>query len=160
MEIVETILVGALVLAALALIGLILLQQGRGASVGAAFGSGSANAVFGAQGSLSFIARATGWLAVAFFAIALSLAWVAKTRFSDAAVADVIPGVPVDGAPPVPSDVPVVPAANTPVTDVPAAPVAPASGGPVTASEASAPGPTATPQPAPAGDAPAPGAPQ
>jgi preprotein translocase subunit SecG len=154
MEIVETVLIGVLVLVALALTGLILLQQGRGASVGAAFGSGSANAVFGAQGSFSFIARATTWLSVAFFAIALSLAWVAKTRFAEGDLVPVsdVPGLaetPAVGeapAAPAAGDVPPAPADMAPATDVPASP--PSSPAPTESAGAAG--------AAPAGDVPAP----
>ena len=64
----------------LALGVLVLLQQGKGADVGAAFGSGGANAVFGSQGSASFLARLTTWLAIGFFGISFGLAYTAKER--------------------------------------------------------------------------------
>ncbi len=72
------------VLACAGLIGLILLQHGKGADVGAAFGSGASQTVFGSQGSASFLTRATAVLAVAFFATSLGLAYLsgqhAKTK--------------------------------------------------------------------------------
>ena len=78
----ETILMMLLVLIALALGGLVLLQQGRGADAGAAFGSGASNTMFGSSGSASFLVKATAWLAVSFFVISFGLAWFAKERAS------------------------------------------------------------------------------
>jgi preprotein translocase subunit SecG len=62
------------VLVGLAVIALVLMQQGRGADAGAAFGSGSAGSVFGAQGSASFLSRATAIFAFVFFSTSLALA--------------------------------------------------------------------------------------
>ena len=76
----ETILLVLLVLDALALGGLVLLQQGRGADVGAAFGAGSANTMFGSGGSASFLTKMTVWLAIGFFLISFGLAYFAKER--------------------------------------------------------------------------------
>ena len=76
----EMILLGLLVADALALVGLILIQQGKGADVGAAFGSGSANAVFGGQGSASALTKMTAFLSIGFFVIAFGLAYTAKER--------------------------------------------------------------------------------
>lgn len=68
------------VLLALALIALILLQHGKGADAGAAFGSGASSTVFGSQGSGSFMSRATKWLAILFFITSGSLAYLASDR--------------------------------------------------------------------------------
>ncbi len=76
----ETVLLLLLVLDALALGGLVLLQQGRGADAGAAFGSGASNTMFGSSGSSSFLVKATVWLAIGFFVISFGLAWFAKER--------------------------------------------------------------------------------
>ncbi len=65
---------------AVALAVLVLLQQGKGADIGAAFGSGSANTLFGAQGTTSFITKATAWLAIGFFFIAFGLAYAAREK--------------------------------------------------------------------------------
>jgi preprotein translocase subunit SecG len=62
------------VLLGLGIIGLILMQQGKGADAGAAFGSGSSGSVFGAQGAASFLSRTTAILATSFFVTSLSLA--------------------------------------------------------------------------------------
>jgi preprotein translocase subunit SecG len=66
------------VLIAVAIIGLVLLQQGKGADAGAAFGSGASSTVFGSRGSGSFLTRATAILAALFFTTSLSLAYIAK----------------------------------------------------------------------------------
>lgn len=64
------------VLLGLGVIGLVLMQQGKGADAGAAFGTGSAGSVFGAQGAASFLSRSTAILATLFFATSLGLAIV------------------------------------------------------------------------------------
>ena len=76
----ETVLMLLLVLDALALGGLVLLQQGRGADAGAAFGAGASNTMFGSTGSASFLVKATVWLAIGFFVISFGLACFAKER--------------------------------------------------------------------------------
>jgi len=64
------------VLLAAGLVGLILLQRGKGAEVGTAFGAGASGTVFGARGSASFLTRATGVLAFLFFSTSLTLAFL------------------------------------------------------------------------------------
>lgn len=76
----ENILLGLLVVDALALIVLVLIQQGKGADVGAAFGGGSSNTMFGSAGSGSFLSRTTTWLSIGFFLISFGLAYTAKER--------------------------------------------------------------------------------
>ena len=73
------------VLLALALVGLILLQHGKGADAGAAFGSGSSGTVFGAAGSASLLQKTTTWLAAGFFVVTLGLSILAKERVHEAA---------------------------------------------------------------------------
>ena len=99
MNTLETILLILLVLNAIALAVLVLLQQGKGADIGAAFGSGAANAVFGGAGSASFLAKLTAWLAIGFFLLSLGLAFTAKERA--ASLRDV--GIPVVTTPVVPT---------------------------------------------------------
>ncbi len=65
---------------ALSIIGLVLLQRGKGADAGAAFGAGASGTVFGARGSSSFFSRATAVLAAAFFATSLTLAYLSSQR--------------------------------------------------------------------------------
>ncbi|HCK76520.1 MAG TPA: preprotein translocase subunit SecG [Gammaproteobacteria bacterium] len=62
--------------AAIAIVVLVLLQQGKGADMGAAFGGGSSNSVFGSRGSATFLSRVTGGLAAVFFITGLSLAYI------------------------------------------------------------------------------------
>ena len=116
-----SILVVLLVIDALFLIGLILLQQGKGADAGAAFGSGASGTVFGARGSANFLSRTTAWLAAAFFVLSLTLAYFMHGRAAPKSV--------VDTAPPAAAKVE-VPAPAVPKTDQPAA--APAPAAPVT----------------------------
>ncbi|MDE3208822.1 MAG: preprotein translocase subunit SecG [Pseudomonadota bacterium] len=72
------------VLVAVAIIALILLQHGKGADMGAAFGSGASGSVFGAAGSANFLSRATSVLAAIFFAISLTLAWMSAHKHQQA----------------------------------------------------------------------------
>jgi preprotein translocase subunit SecG len=65
---------------ALAIIGLVLLQHGKGADVGAAFGSGASGSLFGATGSANFLSRTTAILAVVFFLSSLGLAYLANVK--------------------------------------------------------------------------------
>ena len=84
MSTLETVLLSLLVVDAVALIVLILVQQGKGADVGAAFGSGSSNTVLGSAGGGNLMTRITTWLAIAFFLIAFGLAYTAKERAAQA----------------------------------------------------------------------------
>ena len=77
---IEKVFLVLLVLDALALIGLVLLQQGKGADVGAAFGSGSSGTVFGSSGGANFLTRLTTFFAVLFFVLSFTLAYLAKER--------------------------------------------------------------------------------
>jgi preprotein translocase subunit SecG len=74
------ILIAAHVLVALSIIGLVLLQHGKGADMGSGFGGGSSGSLFGATGSANFLSRATAVLATAFFILSLALAYVATKR--------------------------------------------------------------------------------
>ncbi|MDG1815946.1 MAG: preprotein translocase subunit SecG [Glaciecola sp.] len=65
---------------ALCLIGLVLIQQGKGADMGASFGAGSSATIFGSSGSGNFLTRATTWLAIAFFVISLVLGNLTANR--------------------------------------------------------------------------------
>lgn len=71
-----TVLVIVQVLVAIALIALVLLQHGKGADAGAAFGSGASGTVFGSRGAANFLSRATAWLATIFFSVSLALAYL------------------------------------------------------------------------------------
>ena len=76
------------VLVAVSVIGLILLQQGKGADAGAAFGSGASGTVFGSQGSGTFLSRTTAILAALFFATSLGLAYLANESAKPTSVVD------------------------------------------------------------------------
>lgn len=92
MDWMETLVVVVHVVIAVALVGLVLIQQGKGADAGAAFGGGGASqTVFGSQGSGSFLTRMTTLLAVVFFVTSFSLAIFAKQRAEVAGEA----GIPV-----------------------------------------------------------------
>ncbi|PJD94579.1 MAG: preprotein translocase subunit SecG [Legionella sp.] len=71
------------VLVAITLIGLVLIQHGKGADVGAAFGSGASNTVFGSQGTGSFLFKLTGGLALTFFVTSLALSYIISTRHQE-----------------------------------------------------------------------------
>lgn len=92
MDWMETLVVVVHVVIGVALVGLILIQQGKGADAGAAFGGGGASqTVFGSQGSGSFLTRVTAMLAIVFFVTSFSLAVFAKQRAEVAGEA----GIPV-----------------------------------------------------------------
>lgn len=76
------------ILISFALIGLVLIQQGKGADVGAAFGSGASGTVFGASGSGNFLTRLTGGLATAFFINCLILAYLSSHEVQRSSVMD------------------------------------------------------------------------
>ena len=78
MESLQTILLVAQVLIAISLIGMILIQHGKGADAGAAFGSGASSTVFGSQGSSNFLTKATAILVFLFLANSLTLAYLAS----------------------------------------------------------------------------------
>ncbi|SDW08307.1 preprotein translocase subunit SecG [Marinobacter mobilis] len=92
MDWMETLVVVVHVVIAVALVGLVLIQQGKGADAGAAFGGGASQTVFGSQGSGSFLTRVTTFLAIVFFVTSFSLAIFAKQR-ADVAVDAGIPVV-------------------------------------------------------------------
>jgi len=76
----ENIIIGLHVLVALTIIGLILLQQGKGATAGASFGGGASQTVFGSQGGGGFFAKITAVLAFIFFVTSFSLTIIAKNQ--------------------------------------------------------------------------------
>src|SRR3954467_5526160 len=80
MNVILTIILAVQMLAALGMIGLILVQHGKGADMGAAFGSGGSGSLFGATGSAHFLSRTTAVLATAFFVCTLALAYFGNVR--------------------------------------------------------------------------------
>lgn len=120
MAILKTLLLVAQILSALGVIGLVLLQHGKGADVGAAFGSGASGSLFGATGSANFLSRTTAVLATVFFVATLALTLIGTSKGSVSA------GVMGSVAPVAPNRLPAAsaPAASAPV--VPAAASSPA----------------------------------
>jgi len=80
MSLIQTLLLVLHLLVAVGICGFVLLQHGKGADMGAAFGSGSSGSVFGAAGSANFLSRTTAILAAIFFATSLGLTWFATTQ--------------------------------------------------------------------------------
>lgn len=74
------------VIAAVVMVVLVLLQQGKGADMGAAFGSGSAGSVFGASGSANFMSRSTALIATVFFCTSLGLTYISTNRTEETGV--------------------------------------------------------------------------
>jgi len=114
------------VLIALAIIGLVLLQHGKGADMGSGFGGGASGSLFGATGSANFLSRATAVLATIFFLTSLGLAYLAthKPQRSEG-VLDVIksepaaPAKPAAQAPAPEASKPAAPADGSKAKDVP-----------------------------------------
>ncbi len=116
----QTILMVAHILMAFALIALILLQQGRGADTGAAFGSGASTTVFGARGSATFLSRATSVIAILFFSNSLLLAYLSTRAVEQRSLMEQ-PAVQAPAAPAgQAADLPELPAAGEDVPAVPA----------------------------------------
>ncbi len=104
-ELVEQVILIVHVLTALAIIGLILLQQGKGAEMGASFGSGGSQTLFGSAGGGNVLTRATAILAALFFITSLGLAYVAKQKAGQPADAIEVPVLEESrGVAPVPAD--------------------------------------------------------
>jgi len=124
MNLVLNILVAVQMLAALAMIGLILVQHGKGADMGAAFGSGSAGSLFGASGSANFLSRSTAVLAVVFFACTLVLAYFghARPQGGGSLLERAAVGAPTPA--PAPTTTPAGSAAEIPAGGTPSAPPA------------------------------------
>jgi preprotein translocase subunit SecG len=123
-----TIIVVIQVLSALTIIGLVLLQHGKGADMGAAFGSGASGSLFGATGSSNFLSKSTGVAAAVFFIATLALAYIGSNRHA------VVGGGVMENLQTAPVKAPVTPGAAV------VAPAAPATGAPAAApASASAP---------------------
>lgn len=119
-----TILTTIHLLAAVAIVALVLLQQGKGADAGAAFGAGGSGTVFGARGAASFLTRGTAVLALVFFLTSLGLAWFASQQVERRSVVErTEASAESERAPASPADVPGsasdVPAADVLSDDVP-----------------------------------------
>lgn len=100
MDILYSVILVVHVLAGVSVAGLVLLQHGKGADMGAAFGSGSSGSLFGATGSANFLSRATAVLAAVFFITSLSLSYVSSSRpATSGSVMDSVPAVTVPATP-------------------------------------------------------------
>jgi len=95
----ETILTVIHLFLAIGLVGLVLIQHGKGADAGAAFGSGASATVFGSQGSANFLSRATAVLATLFFITSLWLAYYAMQTTEQAGLMDNVEAVPASIVP-------------------------------------------------------------
>ncbi len=127
MQLLQSVLLMVHLLVALAVCGLVLIQHGKGADMGAAFGSGSSGSLFGASGSANFLSRSTAVLAAVFFASSLGLTYLG-TLHSGASTQDGVMGtIPVAPAPARTSDVPTP--STTPVAPTSNAVPAPGTGG-------------------------------
>ncbi|MFN9472672.1 preprotein translocase subunit SecG [Acidovorax sp.] len=119
MNVIVNVILAVQMLTALGMIGLILIQHGKGADMGAAFGSGSSGSLFGASGSANFLSRTTAVLAAVFFAATLALAYFGNARPASSgsvleapAAASPAPASAASGATPAVVPVPVVPASG------------------------------------------------
>jgi preprotein translocase subunit SecG len=123
MNLLLTLILALQILAALGMIGLILVQHGKGADMGAAFGSGSSGSLFGATGSANFLSRTTAVLAVVFFVCTLLLAYFGNTRtVRPGSVLETTPASAPAALPPA------APAGSVPAPAAPAGAVPPAGG--------------------------------
>jgi preprotein translocase subunit SecG len=109
------------VLVAIAMIALILMQRGAGAAAGSGFGGGASATVFGARGSANFLSKSTAILAVAFFAISISMAMIVTRSAKVAPAEDLgVMGAVPSASEAAPSELPVaVPAPGSEVSELP-----------------------------------------
>jgi preprotein translocase subunit SecG len=129
MNVLLTLILAVQILTALGMIGLILIQHGKGADMGAAFGSGSSGSLFGASGSANFLSRTTAVLATVFFVCTLALAYFGNLRPASDAGGSVLDRAAVPAAPAsAPAAQIPAPTAAGSAAAVPAAPATPASG--------------------------------
>ncbi len=101
MEYLFSVVLAVHILAAMSVIGLVLVQHGKGADMGAAFGSGASGSLFGATGSANFLSRATAVIATIFFATSLSLAYLASNtpKTTGSVMQDAVKSAPVPAPP-------------------------------------------------------------
>lgn len=102
-------------LVAIGVVALVLIQHGKGADAGAAFGGGASSTVFGSQGSGSFLTRATGVLATIFFITSLSLAYLSTQSVRPTSVVDIVKEQKSDV--PAAATQPAKPTSDVPVSD-------------------------------------------
>ena len=129
MNVLLTIVLAVQMLSAIGMIGLVLVQHGKGADMGAAFGSGGSGSLFGANGSANFLSRSTGVLAAVFFACTLALAYFgnAQPRSSGGSVLEKASVLAPSPAASAATGAAQIPLGGAPVINpVPLAPAAPA----------------------------------
>jgi preprotein translocase subunit SecG len=139
-----TIVLVVQILTALGMIGLILLQHGKGADMGAAFGSGASGSLFGATGSANFLSRTTAVLAAVFFVCTLALAYfsnLAQPAGSGSVLERAAPAAPAAPVTP-PSPASQIPGGGTPVPAQQGAATTPATNAPATPASGAAQIPT------------------
>ena len=124
MNVVLTIVLAVQMLSALGMIGLILVQHGKGADMGAAFGSGGSGSLFGASGSANFLSRTTGVLAALFFACTLLLAYFGNAQPRTGS--SVLEGIGITAPVPAASGAAQIPGTTAPAPSGVPVPVAPA----------------------------------
>ena len=113
MSLIQTIVLVIHVIAGVGVIGLVLLQHGKGADMGAAFGGGASGSLFGATGSANFLSRMTGILAAIFFCTSLGLAYLATSKpkpsgsVMEGVVTKVAPATPASADKAIPSGQPI-----------------------------------------------------
>jgi len=118
------------VISAIAIIGLVLLQHGKGADMGAAFGSGASGSLFGATGSSNFMSKSTGVAAAIFFSATLALSYISTQHGSTVSGGVMDKAVPAAPAPAPATGAAAIPTAPAAPAAAPAAPAAPAATGP------------------------------
>jgi preprotein translocase subunit SecG len=132
MQVMLTLIIVVQMLSALVMIGLVLIQHGKGADMGASFGSGASGSLFGASGSANFLSRSTAVCAAVFLSCTLALAYYGNLRGSTGGSSILERAAPSGAAASAPAGmIPGnLPAASVPaVPAVPAAPAAPAASG-------------------------------
>ena len=136
MNLLLNLVVALQILTALVMIGLVLIQHGKGADMGASFGSGASGSLFGATGSANFLSRSTAACAAVFFVCTLALAYTSNDR-PKAATSSILDRPDSAASAPLPSasGIGAIPGPASGVVVAPPAPVAPA---PVAASGAGA----------------------
>lgn len=156
MQLLQSVLLIVHLIVALVVCGLVLLQHGKGADMGAAFGSGSSGSLFGASGSANFLSRTTAVLAAVFFASSLGLTYLGTLQTGSGIQDGVMGTHPVAPAPaPVKSsDVPTPSTTTPPPAAAPAAPATNAAPAPASNATPATPAPAAGSTPSKAADVP------
>ena len=105
MDLLHTVILTVHIIAGLSVIGFVLLQHGKGADMGAAFGTGSAGSLFGSSGSANFLSRSTAVAATLFFVTSLGLTYIYSHPAQQQGVMDKVKPVATEAAPAVPGGI-------------------------------------------------------